>query len=417
MGTRFDTLIRACLQEMAESPHPVTGVTTAAGTVATLVDSNDLKETGVNADDTRYVGDWLRVWDSGTPSVENIRKIKTYAPSTGTLAPESDFTAAPGTSKTYEIHHKLHPDKLKQAICDALAELRYQEILPLTLVADGDMVGTVVATYWGNSNATPAYDTAKVLFGTHALSVAAIAANGYAYPKTNLAVTPGEWLIVWAPVYGDQKQAELVLYDVTHSAEIETARHDEEGWGLLWFTAEVPADCYEVRPHLRTKTNGGTTYWDHVGILKCNQRVYDSPGWLSKRQDVIKVVSFPRGSGLISDNADNAYGLWAYGPQHEHLSEMIYAHRGVVPLRLELGRYPDDALFVVGKRRYPALSDDADETQADATLVKAGALALAYRRLGPEYAGQAKSWAKLFNELRPAEEPALTVRQVSCWRR
>jgi len=416
MGTAFSTLIEACLEEMSDGPHPVTGITTSAGGVAELEDTDNLKETGTNADDTRYDGQWIRVWDSATPTVENIRKIKTYTPSTGILVPESNFTAAPGDNKAYELHQKLHPTKLKTCITDALAELRYQDILPLTLVADGDMEDTTAdPPNWDTVNATETKDTTYVLFGRQSLKVTDSGSGAGNAFSDSVPVTPGEQLVVWAAVYGDQQGAKLTLYDVTNSADIETARHDEEGWGLLFFTATVPEDCYEVRVQCHTITASAATYWDHVGILKANQKVYDSPSWLSKRQDFIKVVSFPRGASLSSDEADNAYSLWAHGPQHEHVLETIFTHRGVVPLRIPLSERPSKPLFVVGKRRYPALSADADETEADAAVVKAGALAFAYRRLGGDYATEAARWAYIFNDLRRADEPPVTVHQWSCW--
>jgi len=409
------TLIRNCLEELNENPHPITGIMTAIGTNLQVTDTTNLKDTSTKADTSRHVGKWVRFYDDAATPVENIRKIATDTPSTGILVPEAAFSKATAVGWVYEIHEKLHPTRLKQAINDALAELRYQDIEPLTLVSDGDMIGTVVATYWSNSNATPTYDTTKVLFGIQSLAVLATAANGYAYPATNVAVTPGETLLVWAPVYGSAKQAELVLYDVTNSAEIETARHDEKGWALLLFTATVPADCYEVRPHLRTKTNAGTTYWDHVGILKLNEKVYDSPSWLTKDQDFIQLVSFPYGNALTSDNADNAYNFWRYGPENRKVVNTIPTQRGVVPLRLELQDFPSQPLFVVGRRRYPSLSADTDESDADATTVKAGALALVYRRLGDDYAGRAAYWAKIFNDCRRGDEPPFSVRMKSTW--
>jgi hypothetical protein len=415
MSTTFVTLIRNCLEELNENPHPITGTMTAIGTNLQVVDTTNLKDTSTKADTSRHVGKWVRFYDDAATPVENIRKIATDTPSTGILVPESAFSKATAAGWVYEIHEKLHPTRLKQAINDCLAELRYQDILPLTLVADGDMVGTTVATYWDNSNATPAYDTAKVLFGTQSLSVAATAANGYAFPKTSILVTPGETLLVWAPVYGSAKQAELVLYDVTNSAEIETARHDEQGWGLLLFKATVPADCYQVRPHLRTKTNAGTTYWDHVGILKTDQKVYDAPTWLTKDQDFIKVVSFPVGNALTSDNADNAYNLWQYGTRAGNVVDTIPAQRGVVPLRIELQQRPSEPLFGVGRRRYPSLSADTDVTTADPTTVKAGTLALVYRRLGSDYSDRAGYWAKVFSDLRRGDEPPFSVRQKATW--
>jgi len=417
----FVELIHAVLEEMSEGPHPVVNKTTAAGTTAILEDTDNLKETSSAADANRHDGWWLRFWDSAETPIENIRKIKTYTPSDGRLVPEANFDNAPGDNKVYELHQRMHPTKLKTCITDALAELRYQDILPLTLVVNGDMEVTLPTTDWKeNAISVVAYDTTKVLFGTNSLKVVDDGlgtGGGYASMEAGyLAVTPGEKLIVWAAVYGDQQGARLTLYDVTNSADIETARHDEEGWGLLFFTATVPEDCLEVDVHLETITKAGTTYWDHVGILKVNQRVYDSPGWLTKRQDFIKVISFPRGKALTSDDADNAYSLWARGPQHEHTHETIFAHRGVVPLRIPLSESPSKPLFVIGKRRYPALSTDIDTTAADATIVKAGALAFAYRRLGDAYRGKAAYWAYIFDGLRRGDEPPLTVRQRSCWR-
>lgn len=416
MGTSFVTLIRAVLEEMSDDPHAVTGVTTAAGDADSLIDTTNLQVTSAKASAALFVGEWVRLIIA---TVENIRKIKTYVPADGELVPEASFSGAPGASNTWERHKKLEPSRLKKCITAALAEIRYQEILPLTLVEDGDMEDTgTVTDKWGNdANGTPLKDTTYVLFGRQSLKVTAGAADGYTYPTTNVKVTPGNSLLVWAPVYGDEKQAELILYDVTNSAEIKTARHDEKGFGLLFFQATVPADCYEIRPHLRTKTNGGDTYWDHVGILNCDQKVYDAPWWLTKQPAFSKVVSLPYGGSLTSDNALNAYALWREGPEHEHTASIIATHRGVVPLRLELYARPSEPLFVIGKRKgYPALSADDDETEADEATVKAGALAFAFRRLGDDYADHAAYWADMFNDLRFGEEPPKTVRQVSCWR-
>lgn len=407
--------ILALLEELNENPHPVTGTTTADGTVDALIDVVNLKDTSPKADTSRHVGKWLRFWDTAGVPVENIRKVMTDTPSTGTLIPEASFTLAPVTGTVYEIHEKYHPTRLKQAINDCLAELRYQDIMPLSLVVDGDMNQVVVLAYWGTVNATPSYNTTQVLFGLQSLRVAATAADGYAFPLNNVQVTPGEKLLVWAPVYGDQQQAELVLYDVTNAADIETARHDEEGWAVLMFTATVPAGCYEVRPHLRTKTNAGSTYWDHVGILKTRTKIYATPTWLTKDQNFMQLVSFSCGSSLTSANADNAYNIWEAGSQAVKVVNTLAVHSNVAPLRLELQEYPSEPLFVVGRRRYSALFADTDESGADATTVKAGALALVYRRLGDDYAGRCAYWTKIFNSLRRGDEPPFQVRQKGSW--
>jgi hypothetical protein len=222
-------------------------------------------------------------------------------------------------------------------------------------------------------------------------------------------------LIVPALVYGDQKQAELVLYNVTGSADIETARHDEEGWGLLYFTATVPADCYEVALRLRTKTNAGVTYWDFATILKASQSIYDAPSWLVREQDFLRIVSFPTGSALSSDNADNAYQWWGGGPDHQHVLETVPTPHGVVPLRLALSRPPSQVLFVSGKRYYAALSADADTTAADEKTVEAGALYHAYQKLGPDYSKHMLQWAEEFGKRRRAVEGRPKVRFASTY--
>lgn len=414
MGTRFDAIIQRCAKEMAGGQVPVVGTTTADGGVASLIDVTNLKDARTKPDATAYKNQWVRLTISAT---ENIRRIGSYVPADGELVPLADFSAAPGTANTYEIHRRLDPTVLKECICEGLGDMRRTSVRILTLVPDGDLEGATIGDNWAATNASMAYDTDKVLFGKQSLKVTSTSADGHVKTKVAIPVTPGEPLVVWAPVYGDESKAELILRDATAGADIETARHDEKGWAILFFLARVPDDCYEVEVWLRTKDNTSDTYWDHVGLLKRNQRVYDAPSWLLQRRDFDRLVSYGYGAALQSDNARNAYRMWQLNERRKRVLDLLPTEAGVVKFRLGLRDGPGEPLFVVGQRPFAALSADADETNADEEAIVAISLAHAYERLGPDHAGDAAKWARRYNDLSTDIEPRLKVRMVSPWRR
>lgn len=405
-GTAFSTIIQACAREMADGQWPVVRNATG-GSASTLVDSR-LIDSRTDADAVWPVGKWLRATVDAT---EYIRKVTSFDATTGALTISGGDFASNPTTEEYEIHYVSHPSDLKDAINDALADMSYQELLPLTLGTDLDMETSGVAN-WTGLNATLAKNTSYVLFGRQSLSVAATVADGYAQSAA-IPVTPGELLIVAAAVYGDKKQAELILYDATNGADIETARHDEEGWAVLSFNENVPEDCYEVAVRCRTKTNSGTTYWDHVSVLKASELICERPSWLARSQDFIRLMSFPASHALTSDNADNAYRMWVQSSQRVDMIQQIEAHRGLIPLRLELESRPSRPIFVMGKRYYPSLSADTDTTMADKKTVIAGGLYHAYRKLGEDYADLEGRWGYNFMRLRRNVEGRQTVRMVS----
>jgi len=420
MSTKFSTILQACASEMAEDHWLVVGTSTQEGSTSTIVDTA-LNDTRSDADLTYLNGHWIRTtFDVAATATEHIRQVTSFAANTpagsGTITVMPVMGDKHPDATEYEVYYVTHPQRVKDGVNDALADMSYQEILPLTLVVNGDMDVTDPTTNWKeNAIDTVAYDTTKVQFGGNSLKVTDDGSGGgYASMAAGyLPVTPGEQLIVWAPVYGDQQGAQLTLYDQTAGADIETARHDEEGWGLLCFTATVPEDCLEVDVHLETITISGTTYWDHVGLLKTAQLFYDRPLWLARSQDFMRIIGFPKGNSLTSDDADNAYRMWTRPPQQVSTLGLIEAHDGVVPLRLQLGSHPTIPTFVKGKRFYPALTADADTTMADKKAAIAGGLYHTYRQLGPDYADRAAEWGYRFMRLRRGVEARQTVRMVS----
>lgn len=99
----------------------LTGAATAAGSTTTLVDSG-LISTMLGANE--LIGYWLYIDSLAADAAPEgqARQVVSYAPSTGTLTVDPAFTAAPTSvsAATYELHPKLHPDRLTEAINWAL---------------------------------------------------------------------------------------------------------------------------------------------------------------------------------------------------------------------------------------------------------------------------------------------------------
>lgn len=416
MGTKYSALIQSCAKKQAKGRWQAVAVTTAQGNAnkLELVDTTNLQDARSNADATLYKNKWVRIIISAT---ENIRKVSSHTVASGILVPLSTFSAQCPTATTYEIH-EFHPQFIKDAINEALENMTYEEVLPLTLVEDGDMEHATPINYWAETNITDpvVVNTTIVQFGKQSLEVEDNGSGGgYASLVSTkyIAVTPGQQVIVWAVAYGDQQGAKLTLYDVTNSAVIDTARHDEEGWGLLAFVVNVPDDCYELDVRLETITASGKTYWDHVGILKTSDVIRERPSWLAKEQDFLELLSLPIAGSMRSDNADNAYRMWTRNFIEESVGERIATPRGVVPLRLSLTHRPVRPLFVKGLCPYPELSVDADETEADEQTVIAGAMHYFYKAQGDDYREDAWTWGSEFARRKRGVEGRPIVRMIS----
>jgi len=122
MPTASRATMRKELAQLLYTNQPfLTGSATAAGSTTTLVDSNLVSTQAGNLNLVRY---WLYI-DSfaadAAPEGE-ARMVSQFAPATGTLTVDPAFTAAPSSasSATYELHPRLHPDRLNEALNWAL---------------------------------------------------------------------------------------------------------------------------------------------------------------------------------------------------------------------------------------------------------------------------------------------------------
>src|SRR4030043_34320 len=148
--------------------------TATSGAVNSIVSTNyPWKNTETNASTKRYLNEYVYITDTtddGAPKDEG-KGIITYAPSTGTLTPSSNFSAAIGTGDTFDVFKNgLTLTDIQKAVNRTLVNLRYIHLHPLSLVTDADMEASGV-TYWTASNATASKLTSGVWRGAQSLLV------------------------------------------------------------------------------------------------------------------------------------------------------------------------------------------------------------------------------------------------------
>jgi hypothetical protein len=215
--------------------------------------------------------------------------------------------------------------------------------------------------------------------GNVSLSITNDGSTTVGYAKSASMYLPGGTVcIVAADVYitaGDK--AKLTFYDVTNSAVIGTAMEsDESGWVHLENSFTVPATCEEVQVWAESQAASDVTYWDHITVWPTADQGIELPSFLEFVYDVKRLVYYPVGTGIAGTTNVNAYRVNEGTPQ-------LYSHyqperddTGVVSARFYVeGRRPTNALWLEGRKPYPAFSGatdaakDTDTTQAHRHVV------------------------------------------------
>ena len=330
---------------------------------------------------------------------ENADNIFLIGPAIGEIArvtavdfssTNSKLTLAPGFSASlisgaeYERHRKVRPNLINDRLDVILGLLRQNVLLNVGILDDGDMELTdTISNSWtaAGTGGTPALTkgTTNVRRGRQALTITNDGSTTLGYAKSNSKYLPGGTLcIVEADVYitpGDL--ARLTFYDVTNSAVIGTAMEsDESGWVHLENLFTVPATCEEVQVWAESQAVSDITIWDHITLWPVSDQGIDLPAYLEFIYDVKSLFFLPVGTGLTGSTNVSAYRINESTPQ-------LYAHyqrerddTGVVSARFYVeGRKPSNALWLKGRKPYPAFAGatdalkDADTTQAHKNVV------------------------------------------------
>lgn len=361
----------------------VTGAPSGAGTTTTLVDTSGDSPLDSSDDADLFDGAWLYIAADSAAIPQNVgelRRISTYAPSTGTLTVSRAFTNATTTTMTYEIYFGAPPERagthkgIKDYINDVLRLMFYRTRHLLTLVTDGDMETSGV-TGWTASNATRTKSTSTgVIEGDQALRVLNSAANGYVYSGTIDVAEQRSYLLA-ADATVVSGTAELVAYDVTNSAEIESVTTDDRDGRCLFMSFTTPSDCKQVRIHLKGQEATADVYWDNVSLLAAATSLADLPSWFLNAEWLEEVEMRYCGGGSY-----NSAPLRYRNDAPMRWFSVVEDYTGVTPFRLRfdppisLGSH----LFIRAVRPYTELSADSDATDADQDWVRACVLARVY---------------------------------------
>lgn len=386
--------------------------TTASGTALSPLDPND--EQG------RFDGEVFLYLHTGTGAGQE-RRIKSYAPASGTLTVDSNraFATAPDNTSQYHILRVLSHARIVDCLNTGLRRLAYRTTSPLTLVTDGDMETSGVSN-WTGSSGTPTKESTTVAYvysGTQSLKLVTSGANGYAR-TASMAVNETEsyWVEVMTradPANGSNSVLDLLVWDVTNAAAITlsgTTSHDQaDGSEWVWLRSDftVPSGCKQIQVRLRDRTSGLTSYWDDLRLVHQSHQFLALPSWVE--------------TGLIEQVFWLAAPTTTNPRKRDRFPVSWWRHHrdrpAASPDWLEISGSGSYAWLIEGLALGATLSTDAGTTALPRDLVVAGALAEAYRRLGSPvrganrtpYQDQYAYWQDQFFKLAGAQHPRARV--------
>ncbi len=359
------------------------GTCSAAGTTLTIVDTSTDSPFDTGDPKEQYQHAWAKITADSAASplnVGEVRRVKTYTPGSQTITTSMAFSNGTTTTQSYALFLNTPPTRvgilpgLDEWINQTLRECYYHDLSLLTLITDGDME-TAAASNWTASNATLSKVTAaaNVWLGKQALRVLNTLANGYAESAT-VNVTAGQVYHVRADVRVASGTATLQLYDKTNGAVIDTAVDSvERGWRYLWYNGTIPTSCKQVSVRLVGTEATADVYWDNVSLRQASATEIALPSWITSKKQVEELYEWHGGT---SDQTNDSVTIDQQRRYQMPWWEVVSDPTGQTPYRIEFSHAPQagSLLIVKGLRPYGELSADTDTTDANADMVKAGAL-------------------------------------------
>jgi len=417
MSTSLLALTRAIGKELGY----ITGLPSAAGSTTTIVDISTDSPLDTEDSTPLYQNAWAKIEadSAATPlNVGEVRRVKTYAPSTGTITVSRAFTNATTVTMTYGIYFGMPPARtgtfkgLVEYVNDTLRALYHRRRYLLTLVTDGDMEATGV-TSWTANNATltKITTTGYVGLGKQSMRVLNSSLSGGAISGT-VAVTQGQSLYARADLKVISGTGRLQLYDNTNDAEITTKRSSERSWRYVYLTGQVPSACKLVTVRLVGVEATADVYWDNVSLRYGGAKRMDLPSWVVNPHSIEEIELWAGGGSYDESHAiDESYR------DAVHWWEVIMDPTEATAGRIEFWPQTraDELMLLRAIRPFAELSADTDTTDANADLVVAGVMVRIYNdRTDDESRKKLAIWmpryAQLLNTHQPVFSKRLTIR-------
>jgi hypothetical protein len=303
--------VRERVQDAVYGGSAVLRGTADSGDADTLVDAG-VALSGATADHYDYGWVKIRSTTDGAAPQGEVRAIDEggFTASTGSFETTA-FSAVIDAGDTFEIWPQRpgvsHPSDVDSAINRKLRELHMPAIFPLTchLLAgdDNDMEASGVAAFT-DSSATSSKN-AGGFNGAQSLLVTASGANGYSTTSL-LAVFEGKQYIssvMVSAAAGDSGRFRMT--DATNSnATIEdSAAITQVQWTEAMFQWSPPDGCLAVQPRFMAIGSNDLVLFDDYQTWYADGGHYPLPSWITRKEQVIKVVRYPQGTGAPDGEA------------------------------------------------------------------------------------------------------------------
>jgi hypothetical protein len=333
----------------------------------TVVDPARLQDSTASAD--LWTDSWIHMFSG--PNAGETRRVAAYDPASGSLTVSRAFPHAVDTTSSYELSRLVAPDVVNSAIDATLTRCWFQTLVPLTLLADGDMENPDAGT-WRSWHA----DADKVAGGTvsagagQSLEVRNAASGGFAASNA-VGVLAGQAYTLDALVAPGGFTARLAVHNLTDGVDLQEVAATGRAWRRVRLTFVIPDGCEEIEVRLGGVEADAVIRWAQVTLLASNRRRYPLPDWMSHRQQIVEV--WRRAAGH-PQRVMSAVTWWrttaspgAAGPE----------------LWVEVDPPPSvgETLLIEGLRAYPSLPSDQATTRAPVDWVAQGALVEMYRHL------------------------------------
>ncbi|KKN67777.1 hypothetical protein LCGC14_0458100 [marine sediment metagenome] len=273
MSTTSRAALRKQLGENIGDFYEQTAPTTSgAGDGTTIVDTGLIHEVD-GGDDGAFEGWYGMVTESGHSAVGEIRRVKTYTASTGTLLFESTgFSAQVTTAHTYELH-RINPLLKHRAINQAIEQtypFLHLPVIDESLVIDNVLTGadmeTAGQTEWTQVNVDALADESTIVFHG-SLSAKLTWASGsenqlQQSPSNTFDTVTNKTAKFWCWVF-TQAASEGRIKIGFGSSNLTSEDHTgADEWQLLKIEGAVDDDTTAVTAVLAAGTNGTDVYFD-----------------------------------------------------------------------------------------------------------------------------------------------------------
>lgn len=336
------------------------------------------------------------IWrPAAATAADYVRYASDLTASTGALTPDANWADTTlGTEDFYLLKYGIHPQWLIDAANLALGKNYFANLEPLSIKPSG----TVLADAGFQSPATTSYvesdteggpattfskvttaNSENVFRGIGSGRVLNAATGGYVRQRFN--VTAGETVVVHAISRLDAgTNAELVIWDVTNSAQIgTTVEHAQEAWQFMRTSFIVPATCKIIEVRLQGEGTTADVYWNGIFVMPQNaRRVILDTKWESAYRIPALVYADLRGVSVGGGIYDAFSAELTEIPEHVYSFDMERPGANPYALTFHDGieQYIDKPIYISGRRAYSdlhtlALSDITTNVGIDLDLWEA----------------------------------------------